>query len=152
MTAVGVCGSCGADLGDGALRLALEAGPGPRGTQFTSVTGTRLDRFDVCAVCLAGEGAASTVLAKMLDDRFTRALAPPARRCRVACMRPRHRTRVLLGRRRVDEFEDAHCPVCFGPADVVAAPGAQSVRTRWRDRVRNRVPLRDPWNVKEISE
>ena len=82
MTGLGVCGGCGGPLGDGTLRLTLEAGPGPRGLSSYSVTGTRLERFDVCAVCLAGEAAAGTALAKMLDDRFTRALQPGGKHCR----------------------------------------------------------------------
>lgn len=142
---IGVCGSCGGELDSGALRFTLETGPGPRGPRSWSVTGTRLDRFDVCAVCLAGEGAAGTVLAKMLDDRYAKAMQPGGKRCEVSCLRPRHRSRIMLSRRSIGEFERSYCPVCFGPADVSAAPGGVPVRVRWRDRVRNRVPLREPW-------
>jgi hypothetical protein len=158
MTA-GMCQSCGGELTAGALRLTLEAGPGPRGTEFVSVTGTRLDNFDVCGACLAGESAAGTVLAKMLSDDYNRALwARRVRnRCTIECLRPRHRTRVLLTRRRVEEFENSYCPVCFGPADVSAAPDARPVKVRLRDRLRGRMPLREPWpdpekRTKEIEE
>lgn len=152
MTGIGVCGSCGGPIEDGALRFALETGPGPRGVSSWSVAGTRLDRFDVCAVCLAGEAAAGTVLAKMLDDGFTRALAITGKRCMITCLRPRHRSRILIGRRHASDFESAYCPVCYGPADVMAAENAQPLRMRLRDRIRRRMPLRETWNVKEISE
>lgn len=150
MSGLGVCGGCGALLGDGALQLALETGPGPRGLAFTSVSGTRLDRFDVCAACIAGEQAAGTILARMLDDQYTRALRPAGKHCTIACQRPRRRTTVFLARRTTAEFENAYCPVCFGPADVTEAPGARPVQLRWRDRLRNRVPLRETWNMREI--
>jgi hypothetical protein len=144
---LGVCQSCGAELGPDSLRLALESGPGPRGVNFTSITGTKLDNFDVCGACIAGEGAANTVLAKMLDSEFNRALWERKRRnrCTIECLRPRHRTRILLTRRRIEEFEDSYCPVCFGPADVSAAPDALPVKVRLRDRWRGRMPLREPW-------
>lgn len=151
MTGLGVCGGCGGPLGDGTLRLTLEAGPGPRGGTHYSVTGTRLERFDVCAVCLAGEAAAGTALAKMLDDRFTRALQPGGKHCTVTCLRPRRRTPVMIGRRHASEFENAYCPVCYGPADVLAAEGAQPIKRRLRDRMRRRMPLRETWNVKELG-
>jgi len=159
MTAVGVCQSCGGDLGNDFLRFALEAGPGPRGGSSWSVTGTRLDNFDVCAACVAGENAANTVLAKMLGDPYSRGLrAPKVRnRCTVECKRPRYKSRIMLTRKPVSDFEDAYCPVCFGPADVHEAPGAVPVRRRLRDRLRGRVPLREPWpdpekRTKEIEE
>lgn len=151
MTGLGVCGGCGGELGANTLRLSLEAGPGARGLSSYSVTGTRLDRFDVCAACLAGETAAGTVLAKMLDDRFTRALKPASKRCTVTCLRPRRRTRVLIGRRHTSEFENAYCPVCYGAADVVEAPDAQPIQLRWRDKIRHRMPLRETWNVRDLG-
>jgi hypothetical protein len=149
---LGVCGGCGGELVDGSLRFMLETGPGPRGLSRTSVTGTRLERFDVCPACLSGEQAAATILSKMLDDEYTRALAPAGHHCKIMCLRPRHRTRIMITRRGADEFENARCPVCYGPADVTAAEGAKPVRIRLRDRIRNRVPLRETWNVKELSE
>jgi len=158
MTA-GMCQSCDGELGDGALKFTLEAGPGPRGLSSWSVNGTRLEGFDVCAACLAGEEAASTVLSKMLSDEFARALRAPkvSRKCRIECMRPRHKSRILLTRRPVKDFENAYCPVCFGPASVHEAPGARPVKLRLRDRLRGRVPLREPWpdpekRTKEIEE
>lgn len=152
MTGLGVCGSCGGELGEGSLRLALEAGPGPRGLVRTSVTGTRLDRFDVCQNCLAGESAAGTVLTKMLDDGFTRALAPVSRRCVVTCVQPRRRSKVFVSRKRAHEFESAYCPVCFGKADVAAAEGARPVRISLLDRLRDRLPVREPWDVEGGGE
>src|SRR5579872_62789 len=146
MTA-GMCQSCGGELGDGFLRFALEAGPGPRGGSSWSITGTRLDGFDVCAVCVSGEEAANTVLAKMLSDQYSRALRVEKRRnrCTIECMRPRYRSRILLTRRPISDFEHASCPVCFGPADVREAPDSRPVRVRLRDRLRGRMPLREPW-------
>lgn len=152
VSVIGMCGGCGGELTKGSLRFTLEAGPGPRGLNSWSVTGSRLDRFDVCAACLAGERAAGTILTKMLDDEYSHGLAPVSKRCTVACLRPRHRTRILLGRRRVTEFENAYCPVCFGPADVTAANGAEPVRRRWVDVIRNRHPARQPWAGRMLSE
>jgi hypothetical protein len=147
MTTIGVCQSCGGELGPDSLRLALESGPGPRGTAFTSITGTRLDSFDVCGACIAGEGAANTVLARMLDSEFNRALWARKRgnRCRIECMRPRYKSRIMLMRRPVSDFEHAHCPVCFGRADVFEGEGSRPVKLRLRDKLRGRMPLREAW-------
>lgn len=146
MTA-GMCQSCGGELGNDSLRFTLEAGPGPRGGSSWSITGTRLDGFDVCGVCISAEEAASTVLAKMLSDRYSRALQAPKmrNRCTIECRRPRYKSRIMLTRKPVSEFEDAYCPVCFGPADVHEAPDARPVKLRLRDRLRGRMPLREPW-------
>jgi hypothetical protein len=152
MSVIGTCGGCGGDLGNGSLRLTLEAGPGPRGQSGWSVNGSKLDRFDICAACLAGERAAGTILTKMLDDEFSHGLPPASKHCTIACRRPRHRTPILLNRRRAADFENSHCPVCFGPADVTEAPGAQPVRRRLRDKLRNRIPAREPWPARPPAD
>jgi hypothetical protein len=150
VSVIGTCGGCGGELSDGSLRFTLETGPGPRGLSAWSY-GSKLDRFDVCAACLAGERAAGTVLTKMLDDEFSHGLQSVSKRCTITCLRPRHRTVVLVGRRRPAEFENSHCPVCFGPADVIEAAGAQPVRRRLRDRIRGRIPERQPWPSRSIG-
>jgi len=152
MSVIGTCGGCGGELGNGSLRFTLEAGPGPRGQSGWSIHGTRLDRFDVCAACLAGERAAGTLLIKMVDDQFSYSQPPASKRCTIACLRPRHRTHILLGRRRVADFENAYCPVCYGPADVTEAPGAQPVRRRIIDKLRGRIPERQPWAGRMLSD
>lgn len=152
MSVLGTCGGCGGELGDGSRSFTLEASAGLHGENTWSVNGQRLDRFDVCGACLAGERAAGTILTKMLDDPFARGLKPPSKHCTITCLRPMHRTRILLGRRRADDFENAYCPVCFGPADVTEAPGAQPVRRRRIDVLRRRMPLRQPWTGRMLGD
>jgi hypothetical protein len=149
---IGTCNACGGELDDNSLQFALETGAGNYRPGYVAAVPHRLDRFDVCGACLAGERAASTILTKMIDDPYAHGAKPPSKRCTIACMRPRHRTPILLGRRRIAEFEDAYCPVCFGPADVTEATGAQPVHRRLRDRLRGRMPAREPWTGRMISE
>lgn len=143
---IGVCGGCGGELDKDAMTFALEAGPGPRGqgeANRYAVLRTRIDRFDVCSRCLNGPGG--KLLWDMMDDAYNRALPGGPRRCTVECLRPRRRNLMLVTRR--SEYENTYCPVCYGPADVHAAPDAAPVRLGIWNKLRGRTVARERWTA-----